>query len=134
MTYTNAQYNNTENTSIRCDINGVTSFVPVAPGNSDYARIQELVATGELIIAPYEPPAPPPVTQITMRQCRLQLLASDLLDDVEALITQADKAVQIEWEYATTVQRDSELVVTIGSELGLTEQDIDQMFKSASVL
>jgi hypothetical protein len=133
--YTNAQYNNPENTSIRCDINDVTSYVPVAPGNSDYARIQELVALNELIIAPYNPPAPPPpVTQITMRQCRLQLLSVGLLDDVETLITQADKAVQIEWEYATTVQRDSELVVTIGSELGLTEQDIDQMFKSASAL
>jgi hypothetical protein len=134
MTYTNAQYTNPENTSIRCDINGVTSYVPVAPGNSDYAKIQELVVLNELTIAPYEPPAPPPVTQITMRQARLQLLSSGLLDDVETLITQADKAVQIEWEYATTVQRDSELVVTIGSELGLTEQDIDQMFMSASTL
>jgi hypothetical protein len=133
MTYTNAQYTNSENTSIKCDINGVTSFVPVAPGNTDYANIMALVTAGELIIAPYNPPAPP-VTQITMRQCRLQLLSTSLLDDVEALITQADKAVQIEWEYATTVQRDSELVVTIGSELGLTEQDIDQMFMSASTL
>jgi hypothetical protein len=134
MTYTNAQYVNPENTSIRCDINGVNSFVPVAPGNSDFARIQELVAAGELIIAPYEPPAPPPVTQITMRQARLQLLSVGLLDDVEALITQADKAVQIEWEYATVVERRSSLVEVIASQMNLSEADLNTMFTNASLL
>jgi len=112
----------------------VTSSVPCALGNSDYAAIMELVAFNELIIAPYEPPTPSPVTQITMRQCRLQLLSMGLLDDVEALITQADRAVQIAWEYSTTVPRDSVLVVTMGTALGLTEQNMDQMFTSASAL
>jgi hypothetical protein len=131
--YTNAQYNNSENTSIRCDINGVTSYVPVAPGNSDYAKIQELVALNKLIITPYEPPTPP-VTQITMRQTRLQLLVSGLLDDVEALIIQADRAVQIEWEYATVVERRSSLVQAIASQLNLSEADLNTMFTNASAL
>jgi hypothetical protein len=52
--YTNAQYIalNGTNTCIRCDINGVTSFVPLDPANTDYANIMQLVAAGELTIAP----------------------------------------------------------------------------------
>ena len=51
--YTNAQYiaDNGKNISIRVDINGVTSFVPLDPANSDYAAIMALVAANELIIA-----------------------------------------------------------------------------------
>jgi hypothetical protein len=54
--YTNAQYVafNGTNTCIRCDINGVTSFVPIDPANTDYANIMQLVAAGELTIAPAE--------------------------------------------------------------------------------
>lgn len=40
--------------SIRCDINGVTSFVPLDPANTDYANIMRLVDAGELTIAPAE--------------------------------------------------------------------------------
>lgn len=36
---------------IRVDINGVTSFVPLDPANSDYAAIMRLVEAGELVIA-----------------------------------------------------------------------------------
>ena len=52
--YTNAQYYNTESAApdgIRCDINGVTSYVPIDPANTDYANIMALVAAGELTIA-----------------------------------------------------------------------------------
>ena len=55
--YTNAQYVNDllgNTTGIRCDINGVTSFVPIDPDNTDYANIMALVAAGELTIAPAE--------------------------------------------------------------------------------
>jgi len=55
--YTNAQYINDLSgnpAGIRVDINGVTSFVPLDPANSDYQRIMALVAAGELTIAPAE--------------------------------------------------------------------------------
>ena len=54
--YTNAQYiaDNGKNISIRVDINGVTSFVPIDPANTDYANIMKLVDAGELTIAPAE--------------------------------------------------------------------------------
>jgi len=132
MTYTNASYTNPENAVIRVDISDVTSFVPCAPGNANYIRIQELVATGELVIASYVAPPAPPVTQVTMRQARLALLAAGLLDDVEAMLAQADRAVQIEWEYAAVVDRSSALVQAIGAALGLSEQRIDELFVDAA--
>ena len=54
--YANAQYAAPYGTviGIRCDINGVTSFVPIDPANTDYAAIMALVAAGELTIAPAE--------------------------------------------------------------------------------
>ena len=54
--YSNAQYIafNGNVTGIRCDINGVTSFVPIDPANTDYKNLMALVAAGELTIAPAE--------------------------------------------------------------------------------
>jgi hypothetical protein len=56
MMYANAQYVaiNGINTSIRCDINGLTSFVPLDPANTDYQNIMALVDAGQLTIAPAE--------------------------------------------------------------------------------
>jgi len=53
--YTNAQYVRGpfgEDISISCDIDGVASFVPIDPANSDYQNIMVLVAAGELVILP----------------------------------------------------------------------------------
>lgn len=56
--YNNAQYVKDTLTgnisSIRVDINGVTSFVPLDLDNTDYANITALVEAGELTIAPAE--------------------------------------------------------------------------------
>jgi hypothetical protein len=38
--------------SIRVDINGVPSFVPLDTENGDYNEIMRLVDAGELVIAP----------------------------------------------------------------------------------
>jgi len=58
--YSNAQYYNDalmgkSPAGIRCDINGVTSFVPIDPSNTDYANIMQLVDEGKLTIAPASP-------------------------------------------------------------------------------
>jgi hypothetical protein len=54
--YENAKYmaNGGQNYAIRVDINGVTSFVPLDPANSDYAAIIQLVAEGKLTIGAAE--------------------------------------------------------------------------------
>ena len=71
---------------------------------------------------------------VSMRQARLALLGAELLDIVETAIQAADKSVQIEWEYATEVRRDSPLVVSLSQSLGLTEEMLDNLFSGASKL
>lgn len=88
-----------------------------------------------LKIAPYVAPAVVVVipTQITMRQTRLYLLNIDLLDTVETIVSQ-NKAWQIEWEYASEVQRTNQLIVAMQQELELTDAQVDEMFLEASKL
>jgi hypothetical protein len=52
--YKNAQYFfsiNGDLAGIRVDIDGVTSFVPIDPKNTDYQNIMKLVEDGELTIS-----------------------------------------------------------------------------------
>ena len=54
--YSNAQWIdvNNEHVMLRVDINGLTSYVPLDPANTDYQNIMQLVAEGKLTIAPAE--------------------------------------------------------------------------------
>ena len=54
--YSNAQWVDMDgqHVSIRVDINGITSFVPLDPDNTDYQNIMQLVADGKLVIQPAE--------------------------------------------------------------------------------
>lgn len=69
---------------------------------------------------------------VTMRQARLALLTANRLDDVEAAVAQAERSVQIEWEYATVVERVSPLVTALGAALGLDDAAIDALFGDAA--
>jgi hypothetical protein len=55
--YSNAQHTKDaagNNNTIRVDINGATSWVPLDLANTDYVAIMALVESGELVIAPAE--------------------------------------------------------------------------------
>lgn len=101
---------------------------------SDAARIGDSYENGEFVT----PPAPPePVPQsITPRQARLALLQAELLAQaetaVEALESPAKERVKIEWEYATSVERDSEWINQLGAALGLDSAGIDELFVTAA--
>lgn len=71
---------------------------------------------------------------VTMRQARLALHSAGILPAVETYMATADKAIQIEWEFADTVRRNSALVTGIGSQLGLTDEQIDGLFALAKAL
>lgn len=78
-------------------------------------------------------------TVVTMRQARLALLQSGLLAQVEAAIAGIEdagqrQAVQIEWEYAAEVNRTHPWVQTLSTALGLSEEQLDQLFIQASTL
>jgi hypothetical protein len=80
-----------------------------------------------------------PVPQeVSMRQARLALLGAGLLSTVrqflEALPGDEGEAARIEWEYAGSVTRSSALINSIGGQLGLTETQIDDLFRTAAAM
>lgn len=77
-------------------------------------------------------------TRVTMRQARLALLEIGKLFDVMEVINKLPEpprtAATIEWDYAYEVQRSSPLIAMLAPKLGLTDEDVDELFNRASVL
>ena len=76
----------------------------------------------------------PVPSQVTIRQARLELLKRGLLDEVEAVITAAGRAAQLEWEYAAMVERTNPAVAAVQQQQGLTDAQIDDLFREAAKL
>lgn len=92
---------------------------------------------GKTWTAPATAPVPVP-TVVSMRQARLALLQAGKLADVTAAInalpSPQKEAAQIEWEYATEVQRDSALVKQLAPALGMDGAALDALFRTAATL
>jgi len=77
---------------------------------------------------------------VTMAQARKALILDGIsLSAVDAAIAAIEDATerqlaQIDWEYSTTVRRDSSLVASLSPVLGLTEQQKDNLFVLAATL
>lgn len=76
---------------------------------------------------------------VTMRQARRALLDAGLLDQVDAAIAAIADATErrqaeIDWEYATTVERLWPWVQTLRAALGLTAEAMDALFEQAATL
>ena len=84
--------------------------------------------TWELVAIPKEVPQ-----EITPLQSKLQLLEIGLLDDVEAIVS-ADRKVQLYWEYASVIERDNEILLMMATSLGMTEEQLDDLFIKANKL
>lgn len=108
-----------------------------ADGISRMSMLASLVPEGEAILPYVAPPAPVPEV-VTMRQARLALLGAGLLSSVNAAIASLPspqkEAAEVEWEYAAVVHRNSGLVPAMAQALGMTEQQIDELFITASAL
>lgn len=76
---------------------------------------------------------------ISMRQCRLQLLATPLGDSTgyaavnNAIVTMGE-AAQVDWEYAADVQRTFSLVVAMQQMFGWDDSQMDAFFVEAAKL
>ena len=86
-------------------------------------------------------PIVPAMPTITARQLRLALLGLGLTGvQVEAQIATMPgtettrEAARIEWEYATSYQRDHQLVAMLGAALGMTSDQIDTAWVGAATL
>jgi hypothetical protein len=75
---------------------------------------------------------------VSPRQARLALLNAGLLSNIETAITSLEEptksAVQIEWEYAVSIERNSSWVIAMTESLGMTPEDVDDLFEIAKEL
>ena len=82
---------------------------------------------------------PPPIPDVvTMRQARLALLGAGLLSQVETALNSLEEphrsAALIEWEYAQEVERDYPWVTQMVAVMGLTDEQVDDLFMAAAAL
>ena len=113
------------------------AFIPEDEMNADYRDYLHWTSEGNEP-EPYEPPPPPPEVvpdAVTMRQARLALLGAGKLADVEAAINSLPSPMKeqarISWDYSSQVHRSHGIVAQMGPALGLSETDIDNLFKVA---
>jgi hypothetical protein len=99
----------------------------------EYGEPFEGIENNNWVIRISDPSLNPP-SSITPRQCRLFLLQQGLLNQVEEIISQQDKATQITWEYALEFYRNDPLLIQLGNNLNLSKEQIDQFFIAASKL
>jgi hypothetical protein len=73
-----------------------------------------------------------------MRQARQAMLSAGILAQVDALIAampgDEGESARIDWNHARDVKRDWPLIGAIGPQLGLAEQQIDDLFIYASTI
>lgn len=86
-------------------------------------------------IAAYVPPTEPeplPVTSVTRAQAKVALYRSGLLTAVEAAVTAAGGEVAIWYTDALSWRRDNVYVASLAATLGLTTNQVDNLFTLAA--
>ena len=83
-------------------------------------------------------PAPVVPGAVTMRQARLALLQWGMLalvnTNIASMTGVEGEAARIAWEFSGMVERNQPLVLSLGTTLGLTSGDLDQLFTLAATL
>lgn len=110
----------------------LTVNTPPHPMPAAYTYDDGWIVTDQSLIDAYRSSITP--QSITPRQCRLQLLAETLLDEVEAAIGAMPQAAQIEWEYALEIKRTYGLVTAMQALLGKDDVAMDTFFMEAARL
>jgi len=118
--------------------------IDVPPPNVSEGRSMRWTGQEFVLIPLPEPepesePQPPTVpAAVSMRQARLFLLSAGLMPSVEAAIAGLSEpqksAVAIEWEYATTVEREWPTINALAALLGWDSAQLDDFFTQAAAL
>jgi len=79
------------------------------------------------------PQNPVPQT-VSPRQIRLALNQLGLRATVEQAVASGSQDLRDWWEYALDIERNNALVIGMAGQLGITEQQLDDLFRLASTL
>ena len=107
---------------------GLTLTLPAEMSDEDVLSRFEAMAPASYV-AVVE--APTTVTPLQMRRALRQL---GLKQTVDAFVATLDEEVQEAWEYCTEVSRDDPLIVMASAALGMSEEDVANLFRVAGSL
>jgi hypothetical protein len=97
----------------------------------DLASDEDLAAHGFEV---REVPTPSSDVKVTRRQARLALYTFNLLEQVEAAVDAEGGTTKISWDNAAEITRHDALVVALAAALGLTDEQLDDLFAFAVTL
>ena len=120
-------------------VNVATSERALEPNwiQSDTAQIGWIYSNGEFTAPepePVEPTIPEVPTEVTPLQIRRALRQLGMYDSVAAYIETQSDDVKDAWEYAITIYRNDSMIISAGEALGVTDDEIDDLFRLASTL
>ena len=73
-------------------------------------------------------------TSVTPLQIRRALRTVGLLDDITSFVEAAPVEVREAWEYAIQIDRTNEMIVNAALTLGMSEEEVDDLFRLALTL
>jgi hypothetical protein len=85
-------------------------------------------------VEPSPSPDHPVPDSVSRRQMKLALLGAGMLDQVEAFVAGADRAVQISWADAVEFRREDPMLTAAADAFGLTSEQRDDLFRAAAAL
>jgi len=132
----NYQFTDSTNSVVaKIDDDGVSrvSFFVAAEGQ--YQDEYRVWLEAGNVTEPYVPPPPGIPQQVPMWAVRTVLQNDGLFDQAQALIeVSTDNALKNVWEYGNFADRNSNAIKSLAVSLGLTDEQVDQMFVDASNL
>lgn len=110
--------------------------LPVPEGKESLGmRVERIDGTVQFVRELVDAPPPAVPQEVTARQARLALNAAGLRQQVEDAVGSADQDAQDYWEYSITIGRQHPILLDLATNtLGITEQEIDDLFLAAGQL
>ena len=81
-----------------------------------------------------QPTIEPVPSEVTDLQARLALIAAGRLSAVDAAVAQSDEATRAWYDRALTWRRDSPMIAALAPAVGLSEGQIDDLFRVAAAM
>lgn len=89
---------------------------------------------GQITEIPFTPPVEPVPVEVTQAQAKIALERAGLYAAAEAAINAAGVEAQIWWNCALTFRRDHPLIGAMAAALGITEEQVDDLFRVAATI
>lgn len=103
-------------------------------------QMRELIAAGKMVeieggwaTVTDAPPSPVP-RSVNPWQIRRALNARGLRAGVEAAVAAGTQDMKDGWEFASEIRRDHPLVIEVGTILGKSSKELDDLFRTAATL